>query len=57
MKIVHLLRSFPSDLIRCFVDEVSKDKECIEVPLYQEPVDYDRLIGDIFESDRVICWW
>ncbi len=57
MKVVHLLRSQPSDLIRRFVEDISKDKESIEVPLYQEPVDYDQLIGEIFEGDQVICWW
>ena len=57
MKFRHLLRSGPTDLIRNFIDEASKDKDSKEVALFEEPVDYDSLIEDIFESERVIAWW
>jgi hypothetical protein len=57
MTILHLLRSDPDDLTRAFIDEVSENKESKEICLYREPVDYDNLIQDIFESDQMISWW
>ena len=57
MNIVHILRSDMDDIIRMFIREVSQGEENIEVSLYQEDVDYDQLVNDIFESDLVISWW
>lgn len=57
MKLLHILRSEPDDLVRRFIQGMSRDRPSQEVRLYQGPVDYDRLVKDIFESDRVICWW
>jgi hypothetical protein len=28
-----------------------------EVALHRGQVDYDQLVKEIFESDKVICWW
>ncbi len=36
---------------------VSHGETATEVPLYKGGVDYARLVQDIFQSDRVICWW
>ncbi len=57
MKILHLMRSEPNEMTLMFIQEVSKDAQCKEVPLYQDDVNYDGLIKDIFESDKVISWW
>ncbi len=57
MKILHILRSEPDEMIRMFIRETSAAAEPIEFPLYQENVDYDELVEKIFASDRVICWW
>ena len=57
MKIVHLLRSDPDETTRLLIDGVSENMESIEVPLNREAVDYDNLINEIFDSERVICWW
>jgi hypothetical protein len=27
------------------------------VMLYDNPVDWSALVDQIFESDKVICWW
>ena len=56
MKILHILRSEPDSLVRLLISGMSSG-ESREVPLYRGPVDYDRLVKDIFESDKVICWW
>ncbi len=57
MKILHILRSEPDDMVRMFIQEVSQGQESIEVLLYQGEVDYGQLVKDIFASDRVISWW
>jgi len=57
MKILHILRSEPTEQVRRFIQGMSRGRSSQEVPLYQAPVDYDRLVQDIFQADRVICWW
>ena len=57
MDILHVLRSQPDELVRRLVKEMSKQKEIREVPLYAGHVDYDKLVKDIFEAKKVICWW
>ncbi len=57
MKVLHILRSKPDDMIRLFIKEISANEESKEFPLYQGPVDYDQLVKEIFESDRIISWW
>lgn len=56
MKLLHILRSEPGDLVRLLIRGMSQG-ESGEVPLYLGPVDYRRLVEEIFRSDRVICWW
>lgn len=57
MKILHILRSEPTELVRRFIQGMSRGRTGQEVPLYRDPVDYDRLVQEIFQADRVICWW
>jgi len=57
MKILHIFRSEPDDLVRFLVKGMSGGENSGEVPLYRGPVDYGKLVEDIFRSDMVICWW
>lgn len=57
MKLLHILRSEPDELVRLFIQGMSRTDTSREVPLYSGRVDYAQLVKDIFESDRVICWW
>ena len=57
MKILHILRSAPDDIVCKFIEDTSQATESIERPLYRGEIDYDQLVNDIFESDRVVCWW
>lgn len=57
MKILHILRSEPDDLVRLFIRGMSQAESPTEVPLYRGRVDYTQLVKDIFQSDKVICWW
>ncbi len=57
MKILHILRSEPDEMTRNFISQSFKDAQNIEIPMYQDSVDYDKLVADIFSSDKVISWW
>jgi len=57
MKILHILRSEPDQMVREFIDALSKENEKAEFRLYQEQVDYDQLIEEIFESEKIVSWW
>jgi hypothetical protein len=57
MTFLHILRSEPDEVARSLMQGFSGAGTNREVPLYLGPVDYDKLVQDIFQSDRVICWW
>jgi len=57
MKIIHLLRSEPDEVTRRLIDGLAKHNQNTKVLLYEDTVDYDSLVDDIFANDRVVCWW
>ena len=57
MKILHILRSEPDDLVRQLIQGMSQAASHTEVHLHRGQVDYTQLVKDIFQSDKVICWW
>jgi hypothetical protein len=57
MKIVHLFRSEPNPEVEELTRILSEGQEAIRFPLYEGPVDYDRLIELVFSHDKVISWW
>lgn len=57
MKVLHILRSEPDELVRILIDGVSMHQESIETSLYHAEVDYAQLFKDIVNSDQVISWW
>jgi hypothetical protein len=57
MKILHVFRHPPDSTTRELAAILSRDREAAEFFLYQEPVDYDRLLDLITTHDQVISWW
>jgi len=57
MKILYIYKSEPDETTKKFAEELAKGNEVIEYKLYEGNVDYDGLVKDIFECDKVICWW
>ena len=57
MKIVHIFRSEPTPDVEKLTNILSEGQDAVRFPLYEGPVDYDRLIDLIFSSDKVISWW
>lgn len=57
MKILHILRSEPDDMVRLFIKEINAGEKSLQIPLYVGAVNYDQLVKEIFQSDRIISWW
>jgi len=58
MKTLHIFRSEPDELVWMCIRECSRDGGDIKVfTLFDREVDYDQFMKEIYESDRVICWW
>jgi hypothetical protein len=57
VKILHIFRSKPDDMVNLFIKEISKGKEFITVSLYKDRINYDQLLMDIFNCDRIVSWW
>jgi len=57
MDILHILRSEPDTMIRMLIKEISRGFKYKEVCLYASEIDYNQLLKDIFQSEKVICWW
>ncbi len=54
MKVLHIFRSRPVELVKQLV---AKFPGSTQVALYEGAIDYDKLVAEIFKSDKVICWW
>ena len=60
-KILHILCAEPDDTVQRFIDSISGDGGVSVVSLYDDgithlPVDWQRLVDDIFAHEKVICW-
>ena len=56
MKVLHILKSEPDETIQQFL-EAFVDDEVKTVSLFDGEVDWAELVDDIFDHDKVICWW
>jgi hypothetical protein len=61
-RILHILRSEPDAVVEKWVQRISGEDGVTVTSLYRDelsdiPVDWHRLVDDIFAHDRVICWW
>jgi hypothetical protein len=57
MKLLHILKSEPDANTKSLMAILSEGNEASEFPLYDGPVDYERLINTIFANDKVVSWW
>ena len=60
-KILHLLRTEPDETMEKIIEALAEDHGATVVCLYQDgisdrPVNWGRLVDDIFSHDKVICW-
>jgi phospholipid N-methyltransferase len=57
MNLLHILKSEPDDNTKRLMRILSEGHETSQVSLYEGDPDYERLIDQIFENDKVISWW
>ena len=60
-KVLHILCSEPNDTVQQLIEAISGDTCIAVVCLYEDglsnhPVNWERLVDDIFEHQRVLCW-
>ena len=56
MKVLHILKSEPNETVQEFLEAFSGE-EVKTVSLFDGEANWDALVDDIFEYDKVICWW
>ncbi len=57
MKILHVLKSEPDEIIETLMGSSSEGHEVQKFEMYKADVDYDKFIDLVFKHDKVICWW
>ncbi len=57
MKVLEILRSEPDTNVNKIIEVHSNNNEVKVVKLYEGNPDYGTLVEDIFNYDKVICWW
>ena len=57
MKILHIFRSEPDETVQNIVKSTTNGDESKVTELYQDNIDWSRLVDDIFSHDKVVCWW
>lgn len=54
---MHVLKSEPDEIIKRLMGPMPEGSELDQFELYTGDVDYDELVKQVFEHDKVICWW
>jgi hypothetical protein len=57
MKVLHLVKSEPDEKTVQMIEALAAGQEPTWADLWQSVVDYDHLLAQIFENERVISWW
>jgi len=57
MKIMHIFRHPPDEVTQALVSIISREREVTEFALYQDEVDYERMLELVLTHDQVISWW
>ena len=56
MRILHILRT-PADETVASLKKSFSDQETKTVALYEGDVDWETLVDDIFDAEKIISWW
>jgi hypothetical protein len=57
MKLLHIYRSRPTAEVLKLAKILSEGSEADSFPLYEEGVDYAKLVELIFSHNKVVSWW
>lgn len=56
MKVLHILRAEPDDMVTALMAGY-EGHEAKAVAVYEEDIDWEALVDDIFCHEHVVCWW
>ncbi|HYA86633.1 MAG TPA: hypothetical protein VEI57_06190 [Nitrospirota bacterium] len=56
MMIMHILKKAPDASTKKIIEVQAAGNIVKTIELYKGGVSYDKLVADIFSSDRVFCW-
>jgi len=56
MKILHIVKSRPSELAKRVIERQSKNHEVKIINLKKKDISYEDVIDEIFSHDKVISW-
>jgi hypothetical protein len=56
MKIVHILKKTPTTSTKKIIEVQAASHDVKTIELYKGDVSYDKLVADVFSSDKVFCW-
>ena len=56
MKILHILKKTPGASTKKIIEAQSTGNQVTTIDLTKGGISYDKLIADVFNNDKVICW-
>jgi hypothetical protein len=56
VKILHILKKAPDASTKKIIEVQASDNQSTVIDLTKGGVAYDKLVADVFASDRVFCW-
>jgi len=57
MKILYILRTRPDVTVEKFMQTITNGDRSQVKKLYEDKIDWSKLVDDIFDHDKVISWW
>lgn len=57
MKVLFIYKTEPDEITKLLCKKLGEGNEVIEFNLYDNNVDYNKLLDLVFEADKVITWW
>jgi uncharacterized membrane protein YvbJ len=57
MKILYIPRTQPDVTVEKFMQTVTNGDQSQVRKLYEDKIDWSKLVDDIFDHDKVISWW
>ena len=57
MKILYILRTRPDVTVEKFMQTITNGDQSQVRKLYEDKIDWSKLVDDIFDHDKVTSWW
>lgn len=57
MKLLFIYKTEPDEVTKVLSKKLREGNEVIEFNLFENNVDYNKLLDLVFEADKVITWW